>query len=140
MDRRTVTSKANAKKAGQIKLTKKKQQQELINSGQYAVVEENSESSSESDEDNVLVLKKPTKKVTKPIPVPVSVVNNYASKQDIDEIKRMIYKIATKKPRKKTVKIIPTPIPQAAPVVVAPVPTKMDDLTDQIRRKILKFD
>jgi hypothetical protein len=132
-DKRSITSKENAKKAGQIKLAKKKQQQpEIV---QYQVIDTDISDSS-SDEDNVLVLKQKSKK-KKNLAVKQSTLppiqNNfdyYTLKNDIiQELKK-----TKKKSKPKVIKVVaPTPTPAPAPIA------QPEQLSDHIKKKLLNF-
>ena len=142
-DKRTITSKENAKKAGQAKLAKlkaEKEQQEL----QYEVVEGDLSDSSSSEDDNVLVLKQKSGKGKKKMAVKQSTlpVQNsfdfYSLKNDIDQIKQVMNGLSVKKKAKPRTKIIKVaaPVPTPAPL---PIQQQPEQMSDHIKKKLLNF-
>jgi hypothetical protein len=144
-DRRSITSKENARFAGKQKLQKLKNEQ---NDEHYQIVEQlSASSSSDSDsDDNVLVLKQKSgkgKQKKKPI-----VDNNDYLKQEIDNLKNMIQSMSKKKKKTKTkiIKVVdknPSSISVQLPISVQssiPIQPSLDDQKrDHIKKKILSF-
>lgn len=116
-DKRTVTSKLNAKKAGQVKLQKK-----------YNIEEVSDNDSSDSEDESVIVLKKGKGKKkqlpepSQPISIPIN--NDYeAMKKELDEMKKLMAE------QKK---------PIETPKVIEPV-KQFDPLAGIIRSRCLNF-
>jgi hypothetical protein len=113
-DRRTITSKANAKKAGLAKLAK-------LREPPLQMIDDISDDSS-SDDDNVLILKQKSKKnkkaATKRAVMPIQPDNFklFTLKHDIEQMKQMMYGLS-KKRKPKIIKVA-APAPVQAPIPV----------------------
>jgi hypothetical protein len=136
-DKRTITSKANARKAGQAKLAKLRQPPPQI-------IEDDMSDDSSSDDDNVLILKQKSnknKKAAKRAVMPAQPDNFelFTLKHDIEQMKQMMYGLAKKKKQKaKVVNTAPSAPPIQAPAPVPIVP-QTDIIADHMKKKLLNF-
>jgi hypothetical protein len=139
-DKRTITSKINARKAGQVKLAKLK---ELP----LQIIEDEMSDDSSSDDDNVLILKQKSNKnkkvATKRAAMPAQPDNFelFTLKHDIEQMKQLMHGLAKKKQKTKVIKVAapPPPIQAPLPVAVVPIVSHTDIIADHMKKKLLNF-
>lgn len=138
VDRRSITSKINLKKGGQMKLEKLKHQKE--HPEEYQIIDNSiDDDSSSSDDDNVLVLKQKSKK--KPIKSikPIQGGNDMSTiLNEMNQMKDIISNLTTKKKKSKKkviVKQVQTPIPTQLPIQQTP----NQQMSNHIKKQLLSF-
>jgi hypothetical protein len=137
-DKRTITSKINARKAGQAKLAK-------LRAPPLQIIEDEMSDDSSSDDDNVLILKQRSNKnkkvATKRTAMPTQPDSElFNLKNDIEQMKQLMQGLAKKKQKTKIIKVAaPVPPIQVPPPVAVPVVPQTDIIADHMKKKLLNF-